>query len=129
VGFFDPDYFMFGEDLDLCFRLKSGGWKVFYLPTARAVHTGTASTGGTSRSLWEFHSAMWTFHHKHYAADLPAFVNGLVWAGLWAHWAVKAGLSAVSSQNGGGGRPTPEQRYSAMPDEGHLPPSGPFTRR
>jgi len=29
VGFFDPRYFMFGEDLDLCYRLKLGGWKIF----------------------------------------------------------------------------------------------------
>src|SRR5438477_13397 len=38
VGFFDPRYFMFGEDLDLCYRLKLGGWKVFYLPSATAMH-------------------------------------------------------------------------------------------
>ena len=38
VGFFDPRYFMFGEDLDLCYRLKLGGWKVFYLPAATATH-------------------------------------------------------------------------------------------
>src|ERR1700680_4309102 len=31
VGFFDPRYFMSGEDVDLCYRLKLGGWKVFYL--------------------------------------------------------------------------------------------------
>jgi GT2 family glycosyltransferase len=100
VGFFDPDYFMFGEDLDLCFRLKSGGWKVFYLPTARAVHLKSfTSRQETSRMLMEFHRAMWTFHHKHYAADLPAFANGLVWAGIWSRWAVKAGMAAVS-QNG-----------------------------
>ena len=103
VGFFDPDYFMYGEDLDLCFRLKSGGWKVFYLPTARAVHAkSVASKQETSRQLWEFHEAMWTFHHKHYAGDLPAFANGLVWAANWARWAIKAG-SAALSQNG---RPT-----------------------
>jgi GT2 family glycosyltransferase len=99
VGFFDPDYFMFGEDLDLCFRLKSGGWKVFYLPTARAVHARVTSGEETSRMLLEFHRAMWTFHHKHYAADLPAFANGLVWAGIWGRWAVKAGKAAIS-QNG-----------------------------
>jgi GT2 family glycosyltransferase len=111
VGFFDPDYFMHGEDLDLCFRLKSGGWKVFYLPTARAMHARSAtSRQETARMLWEFHRSMWTFHHKHYAGDLPAFANGLVWAANWAHWAVKAGTSAVS-QNG---RPAPEpqQPYS-----------------
>ena len=38
VGFFDPRYFMFGEDLDLCYRLKLGGWKIFYVPTATATH-------------------------------------------------------------------------------------------
>jgi GT2 family glycosyltransferase len=97
VGFFDPDYFMYGEDIDLCFRLKSGGWKIFYLPTARAVHLkGQATRQESSRMLWEFHRAMWTFHHKHYAADLPAFANGLVWAGIWGRWALKAGRSAVS---------------------------------
>jgi GT2 family glycosyltransferase len=98
VGFFDPDYFMFGEDLDLCYRLKSGGWKVFYLPTARAVHAkGMSSKQETSKTLLEFHRAMWTFHHKHYASDLPAFANGLVWAGIWTRWAVKAGSAAMSS--------------------------------
>jgi GT2 family glycosyltransferase len=87
VGFFDPDYFMYGEDLDLCYRLKRGGWKVFYLPDARALHVKGASTRqSTGRMLWEFHRAMWTFHHKHYAADMPAFANGLVWASIWARW-------------------------------------------
>jgi len=98
VGFFDPDYFMYGEDLDLCYRLKSGGWKVFYLPTARAVHLkGQATRQETAKMLLEFHRAMWTFHHKHYAADLPAFANGLVWAGIWGRWALKAAQSAASS--------------------------------
>ncbi len=97
VGFFDPDYFMYGEDLDLCYRLKSGGWKIFYLPTAKALHAkGTATRQETTRMLWEFHRAMWTFHHKHYAADLPAFCNGLVWAGIWARWAWKAARAAMT---------------------------------
>src|SRR5207247_7156281 len=68
VGFFDPDYFMYGEDLDLCFRLKSGGWKIFFLPTARAVHLKGASTPQeTGRMLWEFHRARWAFPHNHNA--------------------------------------------------------------
>ena len=95
VGFFDPDFFMYGEDIDLCFRLKLGGWKVFYLPSATAVHLkGQSTRQSTRRMLYEFHSAMWTFHHKHYAEDMPAFANGLVWASIWARWAV---LSARSS--------------------------------
>lgn len=97
VGFFDPDYFMYGEDLDLCYRLKTGGWKIFYLPAARAIHLkGQATRQETGRMLREFHSAMWTFHHKHYAADLPAFVNGLVWASIWGRWALKAGRANLA---------------------------------
>lgn len=97
VGFFDPDYFMYGEDLDLCYRLKTAGWKVYYLPTAEALHVkGAATRQSTQRMLFEFHSAMWTFHHKHYAEDLPAFMNGLIWAATWLRWGaltVKAALS------------------------------------
>ena len=88
VGLFDPDFFMYGEDLDLCFRLKEGGWKIFYMPAAEAIHIkGASSRQQTSRMLFAFHSAMWTFHYKHYAADLSAFGNGLIWASIWGRWA------------------------------------------
>jgi GT2 family glycosyltransferase len=97
VGFFDPDYFMYGEDIDLCYRLKTGGWKVFYLPDARAVHLKGASTKQSTRKmLWEFHRAMWTFHHKHYAGDMPAFANGLVWASIWGRWATLAAKTQLT---------------------------------
>jgi GT2 family glycosyltransferase len=100
VGFFDPDFFMYGEDLDLCYRLKLGGWKVFYLPSAVAVHVKGASTRqATGRMLFEFHRAMWTFHHKHYAEDMPAFANGLVWASIWARWAALAARSRLSGDS------------------------------
>ncbi|HEV2954448.1 MAG TPA: glycosyltransferase family 2 protein [Candidatus Dormibacteraeota bacterium] len=89
VGFFDPDFFMYGEDLDLCYRIKETGWKIFYVAGARAVHVkGQSTRQRTGRMLFEFHQAMWTFHHKHYADDLPAFVNGLIWAGTWCRWLV-----------------------------------------
>ena len=39
------------------------------------------------RELYQFHRSMWTFHHKHYAEDMPAFANGVVWATIWARWA------------------------------------------
>ncbi len=96
VGFFDPSYYMYGEDLDLCQRLKQGGWKIFYLPSASALHVKGASTRqATQRMLYEFHRAMWRFHHKHHAEDLSAFGNGLVWASIWGRWAVLSARAAV----------------------------------
>jgi GT2 family glycosyltransferase len=96
VGFFDPDYYMYGEDIDLCYRLKDGGWKVFYLPSASAVHVkGAATSQHTMRMMFEFHKAMWTFHVKHHADELPAFANGVVWAGIWTRWAVLSARSRL----------------------------------
>jgi len=92
VGFFDPDYYRYGEDIDLCYRLKAGGWKIFYVPEAIAVRSRTfLAKGRLRRELWENCRSMWTFHHKHYAADLPAFANGLVWAANWTRFLYLAG--------------------------------------
>ena len=97
VGFFDPRYFMFGEDLDLCYRLKLGGWKVFYLPGASAIHhKGAAVKQAPNRMLYEQHRAMWSFHMKHHADDISAFGNGLVWAQIWGRWAAAAMRERVS---------------------------------
>jgi GT2 family glycosyltransferase len=87
VGFFDPRYFMFGEDLDLCYRLKLGGWKIFYVPAATATHHAKPSSRERQRQLsYERHRAMWTYHFKHHAEDSSAFGNGLVWAQIWGRY-------------------------------------------
>ncbi|HEV2140977.1 MAG TPA: glycosyltransferase [Candidatus Dormibacteraeota bacterium] len=87
VGFFDPRYFMSGEDLDLCYRLKLGGWKIFYLPTAMAQRRVKPTVAERQRQLsFERHRAMWTFHFKHHAEDNSAFSNGLVWAQIWGRY-------------------------------------------
>jgi GT2 family glycosyltransferase len=89
IGGFDTDFFMYGEDLDLCLRLKERGWKIFYVPSAVAIHEkGASSRQATSAMLWEFHRAMAIFHRKHYAPRLPAPLNWLILTGIWTRWAV-----------------------------------------
>jgi GT2 family glycosyltransferase len=89
VGGFDEAFFMYGEDLDLCRRLREGGRRGRYVPSARAVHLkGEASRKQSRRMLVEFHTAMWTYYRKHEAAEHAAPLNGLVAAGI-------AGLAAV----------------------------------
>jgi GT2 family glycosyltransferase len=96
VGFLDPAYGMNGADLDLCYRLKQGGWKVFYLPTALAVRAKAPEPPSVRQRLnYQFSQSMWTFHHKHYAEDMPAFANGLVWASIWARWAALSAADGV----------------------------------
>lgn len=101
VGFFDPRYFMFGEDLDLCYRLKLGGWKVFYVPSATATHHVRPLTPEREREqAYERHRAMWTYHFKHHSEDVSAFGNGLVWAQIWGRYVA----SRVGSSLRGGRR-------------------------
>ena len=45
TGGFDPDYFMYGEEMDLCYRVHEAGWDVVFDPEAEFVHIGGVSTG------------------------------------------------------------------------------------
>ena len=97
VGFFDPDYFMYGEDLDLCYRLRQGGWKIYYVPGAVALHhKGTSTRQASGRMRYEFHRAMWLFHRKHYAGRTPAVGNAVIWLGIWSRWAALSVRSWVT---------------------------------
>jgi N-acetylglucosaminyl-diphospho-decaprenol L-rhamnosyltransferase len=44
VGGFDPSFFMFNEEVDLCYRLRHRGWRVVFFPGAEFFHLGGAST-------------------------------------------------------------------------------------
>jgi N-acetylglucosaminyl-diphospho-decaprenol L-rhamnosyltransferase len=55
VGGFDPEYFMFLEDVDLCFRLKRAGWRSLYVPRARIEHSGGHSTKSRMADMVKVH--------------------------------------------------------------------------
>ena len=66
VGLLDEDYFMYGEDIDLSYRLLKGGWQNWYLPYD-IVHYKGGSTQKTSfRYVHVFYQAMLIFFRKHY---------------------------------------------------------------
>lgn len=46
IGGFDESYFMYSEEVDLCYRMHKKGWDVWYAPGARVVHQGGASSQG-----------------------------------------------------------------------------------
>jgi len=100
VGFFDPRYFMFGEDLDLCYRLKLGGWKIFYLPSAGASRVALSLTQQQQRQKsLERSRAMWTYHYKHHSEDVSAFSNGLVWAQIWGRYVAERVRETIRRPN------------------------------
>jgi len=53
VGGFDEDFFLYGEDVDICYRIKQAGWKIMYLPQWKTLHWKGGSVGirNTTRDL------------------------------------------------------------------------------
>lgn len=51
VGFFDPDYFLYYEEVDLMHRLKRRGWEIWHLPEAQVIHVAGAATGVSTANL------------------------------------------------------------------------------
>ena len=66
VGIFDENFAMFFNDVDLCYRIKKGGWKIFFYPEAKVIHHKGASTRkAKARMIWLSHLAFYKFFKKH----------------------------------------------------------------
>lgn len=91
VGMLDESFFMFGEDLDWCYRIKRRNWKVMYLGGHEVMHVKGASVRQNPREMnAHFHRAMFIFHRKHLVNRYPFFINWIVQAGIGVRWAVKS---------------------------------------
>lgn len=86
---FDEAFFMYGEDLDLSYRIKEKGYKVVYYPAFTVVHlkhqSGLKKNTDTieKRAIQHetkkhFYHAMKIFYDKHHAKNNPSFVNTLI---------------------------------------------------
>jgi N-acetylglucosaminyl-diphospho-decaprenol L-rhamnosyltransferase len=92
VGGFDPAYFMYMEDVDLCWRLGRAGWGIAYQPSARAVHVqGVSADRHPYRMLAAHHRSMWRFALRSTEGPKRALLP-LVGAGLVGRLAVVAAL-------------------------------------
>lgn len=97
IGLWDEKFFVYGEDVDFCYRAKQVDWKIMYVPQFEAVHykgatvgirketqdITKASTETKKRMLKESAQAMQIFYEKHYKNKYPKLVTNLVF------WAIK----------------------------------------
>ena len=83
VGGFDEDYFMYGEDIDLSYKLLKEGYQNYYVGETSAIHFKGESTRKDVRYLKHFHKAMQIFYKKHFKTnvffDLFAFMGIKFW--------------------------------------------------
>jgi GT2 family glycosyltransferase len=124
VGGLDEDFFLYGEDLDWCLRMRQHGWEVAYTPEVCVVHEQGASAGSNPvRSLWLFHVAMYKFYRKHQRQGIPFPLR----------WAVPAGIAGKLllslARHAAGTRPgqsiyrttrNPEEPLAAFASHGYL---------
>ena len=83
VGLLDESFFMYGEDLDLCYRIKAAGWRIVYNPEVTVLHIkGASSRQNSRRATIAFYDAMKIFHDKHYRQTTPCILNGLIDLGI-----------------------------------------------
>ncbi len=70
VGMLDEDFFMYGEDIDLSYRITRGGFKNYYFPDTRIIHYKGESTKKSSINyVFVFYNAMVIFARKHFSAQ------------------------------------------------------------
>lgn len=83
VGGFDERFFLYGEDIDLCLRIKNSGWGIRYFPLAVITHyKGRSTSLFALKSTIEFYRSMYLFHLKHYFNNSNFLLNILIIAGI-----------------------------------------------
>lgn len=70
VGLLDESFFMYGEDIDLSWRIILGGYKNYYFPHTRIIHyKGESTKKGSLNYVFVFYQAMIIFAKKHFSAQ------------------------------------------------------------
>ncbi len=96
---FDEDFFMYGEDLDLCKRVREAGFKIWYYPKTTCYHyKGQSSKKSSKRSLQAFHDAMWIYYRKHYAKKYGVLFSALVYVGVKLQYGYKITRNAFRKE-------------------------------
>jgi len=106
VGLLDERYWIYGEDLDWCYRFKQAGWRVWYEGSVDVVHVkggGTVTAKGRKRHRalrqnFAFHRSMGRFYRKFYAGRHP-LQDAAVYVAIGAKFAIAWARSAVARRS------------------------------
>ncbi len=92
VGLLDEDYFMYGEDVDLSYRITQAGYKNYYFAETRIIHyKGESTKKGSLNYVLVFYNAMLIFARKHFSRDGRSALMTLIKLAIY----FRAGLAIV----------------------------------
>jgi GT2 family glycosyltransferase len=83
VGLLDEDFFMYGEDIDLSYRVLKGGYKNYFLPVRMLHYKGESTVKSSYRYAYVFYQAMRLFfrkHFSHYSLLISLPIHAATWA-------------------------------------------------
>ncbi len=97
TGFFDETFFMYGEDLDLCYRIHEAGFYIEYNPQLGDVihYKGQSGKRLKFKTTYEFYRAMLIFYDKHYKERYPLWVNIAVRCAVYMLFIVKLTVGQI----------------------------------
>ena len=80
---FDETYFMYGEDIDLCWRIKAAGYDIVYYAPVTCLHLKGQSGRASQNAVVQYHfyNAMLIFYDRYYVGRYPRWLTGIIkWA-------------------------------------------------
>lgn len=84
VGCFDETFFMYGEDIDLSYRIQQAGYKNYYFAGTSIIHfKGESTRKGSMNFVRMFYKAMSVFVKKHYGGSRAGLFNFLIQSAIW----------------------------------------------
>ena len=93
IGLLDEDYFMYGEDIDLSYRILKGGYKNYYYPETRIIHYKGESTKKSSVNyVFVFYKAMIIFARKHFSSKNAGLFSLLINVAIY----LRASISLIA---------------------------------
>jgi len=88
IGLLDEKFFMYGEDIDWCYRIKLADWKIIYYGNANIIHYKGASSKRETKLIYEFYKAMHIFYNKHYKNKHPFIITSITYGGIWGMYGI-----------------------------------------
>ena len=91
VGYLDPDFFVYSEEVDFQKRMRDAGWRILHVPAARAIHHEQLASDRSAgaRRVVQFHRGRAMYMRKHHSRPV-AFLARILWAWSYVPRAVAA---------------------------------------
>jgi GT2 family glycosyltransferase len=128
VGYLDPDFFVYSEEVDFQKRMRDAGWRILHVPAARAIHHEQLATDRSAgaRRVVQFHRGRAMYMRKHHSRPaalaarvlwawsyVPRAIAGLVMPGHRSNWYWLHARQALRPSRGEGMREAAEA-YNAQ---------------